>query len=387
MKVLFLTLSSSKKGKANIDIYNNAAGLVKKGHEVHLVTRQDGDVVAQDQGREGVKTHPLALRTQLFSIIFFPIFLIRILFLIRETDPDVVIAENNLHCPLMGLWGANLFNKPYGLILRELTADAIFYDRSQGLLKRGLEWIVMKIDHTIIYKVDGELAINDGIASYYESKLGLEIPARWMIGYPMKKFMVNESFLLEIKEKYNIQENERYLIYTGSLQSERGLESVIRALSKSDGKPPYHLLVTGEGRAEEKLKQIVNNMNLADRVKFLGWVSDRDLFALLQLVDIGLEPYSRPWPQNHTPSTKVALYVAGGLFVICTPAVGYEEIVREGRNCIFFRGEDELLSVLKKIDLVPSRSELENDTETRGVVDVKQTTDHLENFLMKVVDG
>lgn len=387
MKILIITVHSQTIGKANHDTFQNAFGLADRGHQVHLVTRSDGEDIPEGMAPQGVHLHPLAFRTVLGSLLLFPLVLGRVMRLAAQIRPEVILSENNLHSPFLGLITANFFRIPQGLLLRELTADALYHDRNRSLLKRALAWLMMQADHFLIKRVKHKLAINRGIAAYYEGKFNQPVPDAWLIGYDLRRFQVDGGTLAAIREKYRLEHDRMYMLYAGSLLPDRGLASVLRVLDGLGDSDPFHVLITGEGPGEAALQARVRELNLGDRVSLLGWVPEEDLIGLSLVADIGLEPYKRPWPQNMTPSTKMALYAAAGLFLLARQAPGYQEIFQDGINGFAYRGEDELREILRRLRSHPGLMASQRLEEMKAAVDVRKTTDRLEKFLRSTAAG
>lgn len=382
MKILFVTLHSSRIGKANLDVFNPAIELAKRGHSVHIISRDDlGSSSEIPLDIDGARVYPVAFQSALRSFIFLPLFALRVFRIAAKIEPDLIIAENNLHCPFVGYVVAKLQKRPLLILLRELTADALYYDKSRSLLKRGLAWLMMKAGHFLLSRVKHKVAINSGIAKYYTEVLGQEIPSVWLLGFDLSRFDCDEAILQQVASKYGLQPDKIKLLYTGTLALERGLGSVFQALSCLPDSNRLQLLITGEGKALNILKREASRLGISESVSFLGWLTTRELDALLCLADVGIEPYSRPWPQDHTPSSKVASYAAAGLFVLATEAFGYREIIVNGENGYLYSKTDELEVLLEKYINHQWPSRYRNIEAHRDKVSVISAVDSLERIL------
>lgn len=350
MRILVVTIHSSIVGKANLDVFNAAAELSRRGHDVFLVSKTDLKPAPSrvPVDLDGVKVYPLAFSHPFYSFVFLPLFILRVLRVVAQVDPDIIVVENNLHCPFVGYIVAKVCRRPLLILLRELTADALYYDKSRRLLKRGLAWLMMRASHFLLLQVEHKIAINSGIAMYYTEVLEQEISAIWLMGFDFSRFGCDESFLQQTANKYGLQQDKIKLLYTGTLTLDRGIGSVLQALSQLPDPDRFQLLITGEGKALNALKKEADRLDISKHVSFLGWLTTRELDALLCLADVGLEPYSRPWPQDHTPSSKVASYVAADLFVLATEAPGYSEIIVNGENGYLYSTAVELEGLLDK---------------------------------------
>lgn len=388
MNLLIVGLHSSRVGKANLDVFNPAAELARRGHTVHVISRDDLDSPRRNPVNvEGVWVHPIAFTSALHCLFFLPVFVLRVFRIAADTRPDVIIADNDLHCPFVGYLVARVQKRPLLVLLRELTADALYHDTSRTTLKRGLAWLMMKAGHSLLSRVQHKLAINPGIARYYAEVLGERIPSIWLLGFDLSRFDCSEAIIRQTACKYSLQRDKIIALYTGTLTLERGIQSVFLALSQLPDPDRLQLVVTGEGKALDALKEEVSRLGISDHVSFLGWLTAEELDALLCLADIGLEPYSRPWPQDHTPSTKVALYVAAGLFVVATNAPGYHEIISQGENGHLYRKPDDLADLLQEYAAHPEllNSPTEQSRGGRDRVSIVPIVDSLETVLRKLV--
>ncbi|MFK7934524.1 MAG: glycosyltransferase [Saprospiraceae bacterium] len=74
------------------------------------------------------------------------------------------------------------------------------------------------------------------------------------------------------------------LFYQGALNEGRGLEQIIAAMTNIDAQ----LWLAGEGDLSQDLRQLVTDLKLEKKVKFLGFVQPKDLPALTLQATIGL---------------------------------------------------------------------------------------------------
>ena len=75
-----------------------------------------------------------------------------------------------------------------------------------------------------------------------------------------------------------------YLLYQGALNEGRGLEHLIEAMQYIDAK----LLLAGEGDLSSELRALVKQLNLENKVEFLGYVKPADLRAITAQAYIGI---------------------------------------------------------------------------------------------------
>lgn len=100
--------------------------------------------------------------------------------------------------------------------------------------------------------------------------------------YPMTRFEVvrNVPFYYQAKR----DKDDGYILYQGALNVGRGLEYAIEAMQHIDSE----LWLAGEGELSAILRQQVEQLQLQDKVKFLGWVKPLDLRSITQRAHIGI---------------------------------------------------------------------------------------------------
>jgi glycosyltransferase involved in cell wall biosynthesis len=100
-----------------------------------------------------------------------------------------------------------------------------------------------------------------------------------------------DSFALRIGEVDQVQElrrrhGERLILFLGVLRYYKGLDVLIRAMARGTGR----LLIAGRGPQGASLEALMRELGLADRITFLGEVSERERRLLLHACDVFVLP-------------------------------------------------------------------------------------------------
>lgn len=93
------------------------------------------------------------------------------------------------------------------------------------------------------------------------------------------------------KKKYKLNPEDKVLLFVGRIFPEKSIETLIKSIpyvKKQNNN--FKVLIAGSGVLEENLKKLTKELNLNDKVKFLGRVSDKDLIELYNLADIFVFP-------------------------------------------------------------------------------------------------
>ncbi len=101
---------------------------------------------------------------------------------------------------------------------------------------------------------------------------------------------VSEGRLDSIKNKYHLA-GSRILLTVSRLKERKGHDMVIKALAQlKDKLSDLKYVVVGSGEYESALRSLADKLGVADRVVFVGSVSDEDLPAYYQLADVFIMP-------------------------------------------------------------------------------------------------
>ncbi len=84
-----------------------------------------------------------------------------------------------------------------------------------------------------------------------------------------------------VLKKYGIDVDSKFLLYVGAIEPRKNLDLAIEIFSEliKDNKfSNFNFIITGRaGWKNENIFKLVENLNLKDRVKFIGFVEDKDL--------------------------------------------------------------------------------------------------------------
>jgi glycogen synthase len=149
---------------------------------------------------------------------------------------------------------------------------------------------------------------------------------------------------LDVQEFTNghqpLREEENHplkLLYAGRLSTEKGVDTVIQAMSelvKTLGRGDIHLQLAGAGQEsyENELRDSARQLGLEDVVAFLGRVPSKEMPKLMQSCQVLIVPSI--WPE---PFARVVLEgMVSRMVVVATPTGGTGEIVTDGENGLLF---------------------------------------------------
>ena len=213
-----------------------------------------------------------------------------------------------------------LENKPY----RQVRLKRIFKKGKLFYLEYNLRLVIELLKHKydVYTAIDLDTALPHYIASKWHKRLMCVDAHEYFLGLPeiqhrpitkwfwqslerfiyptiKKAYTVNESIAKLYETEYDIEmtvvrncpeltetegEKENYILYQGALNEGRGLEELITAMQWV-GMP---LKIAGSGTIDEELKQLVQNLNLHNKITFLGYVLPKDLKNITVKAAIGI---------------------------------------------------------------------------------------------------
>jgi glycosyltransferase involved in cell wall biosynthesis len=122
-----------------------------------------------------------------------------------------------------------------------------------------------------------------------------------------------------------IRDSQVVIIYVGNILPHKGLRRLIEALSRSNKRDRFHLLVVGTGPDEAACRQLAADRGIPNAVTFLGWRSAGDTEAFLAAGDV----LALPSEIEGLPYVVLEA-MASGLPVIAGNVYGLPEVVEDG---------------------------------------------------------
>jgi len=171
-----------------------------------------------------------------------------------------------------------------------------------------------KLERTIFPKTKYAYTESEGYKKIYEQH------------YPTNFEVIrNVPFYWSPKDYESDQaEKKGYLLYQGALNVGRGLEPLLQAMKNLDAQ----LVLCGEGELSKELRQLAIDLDVQEKITFMGMVTPEDLRGITANALIGLnllEPSNRHY-QLSFPN-KLFDYIMGGLPQISMNFDSYKAIL------------------------------------------------------------
>lgn len=156
----------------------------------------------------------------------------------------------------------------------------------------------------------------------------------------------------QILQHFKLPVDRPLALHVNRLSEEKRIEVLIDAAAKMQTNG--HIALVGSGPADEVLRTQVEQLNLQNRVSFLGYVHDEELLALRRAASFFVIP-----SEADLQSLATMEAMACGLPVIAANAYALPELVHHNENGFLFQpGDSEELA--RYMDVLCS------DTEQRG---------------------
>ncbi|MFA6389895.1 MAG: glycosyltransferase family 4 protein, partial [Patescibacteria group bacterium] len=181
---------------------------------------------------------------------------------------------------------------------------------------------------------------------------------------------------IEAREDSNGTEkvNEEYLLYFGRLSEEKGIDVLIRALSRT--KIGIKLKIAGEGELKDGLMKISDALGLTKRIEFLGFQNGEKLEKLISGAEAVVIPSL--WPENMPYSLLESM--ASGKTIIASKTGGIpERIVDESSGYLFSIGN--INELAEKIDSAVSEKNAMLGQKARDSIKNFNTKKHYEELV------
>lgn len=284
-----MTLTYYRPHYSGLTIYTErlAKALVKRGHQVTVLTSQYEKEFLREEVVEGVEVIRLPVAFRISKGVVMPTMPLRAFQEIRKAD--VV----NLHVPQLDAAPismlARLLGKPVVLTYQcDLQLPSGFVHRIANFANDFANTISAIFSDTIVTTSQDYADESKFLKPY----LGRVRPVQ----PPVELAEVEEREVEVFREKYKIKPNQKIIGMVARLATEKGAEYLVRAVPKVLEKYPEARVlyagmyedVMGEEAYANMLAPLISE--LGERWQFLGLIPDEELAALFKVCDVTVLP-------------------------------------------------------------------------------------------------
>ena len=193
----------------------------------------------------------------------------------------------------------------------------------------------------------------------------------------------------ELQKKYNINDNDKVVMYLGSILSHSGLDVIFDDMGKILKEiPEFKLLVVGDGPDLERLKQQSKRLEIYEKIIFTGFVPYKEVPRFCSLADLCINPFRMDgkyaFNDKLTP-VKFFDFLSCGKPVLATPLQGTLYDFPKESNTIIYESLD--LFTDKMIELLKNHSLDEIGKRGREFVGKNFTWDSVTRRMLSEFDN
>jgi glycosyltransferase involved in cell wall biosynthesis len=304
-----------------------ARAMVRKGHAVTVITASETaePYDDEDQGVRLIRVRSVPNPFWEEAPIPFPRPK-RLEELIAEFQPELL----HVHEPALLALEVSRLNRELGLpllatcyyvprfITHYLTSMGQPLDFFEGFGWAYSLWLFNQFDHLVF--------ATSAHRQFFVEK-GLEVPTTIISnGIDIRRYYPGDGGASEVEARYQLPPRPR-ILFVSRLAKDKEIDVLIEAMPQVWAEQQGHLLLVGRGDDRQRLKELVEELELQHCVHFLGFVPEEDLPALYRAVDLfaiasTCEVQSLPTLQALVTSVPV----------VAANAVALPELVHDGRN-------------------------------------------------------
>ncbi len=226
--------------------------------------------------------------------------------LLKITKKDDILLANDLDALLPNY----LVSKIKGC---ELVFDSHeIFSEAPTLYNRPFRKKIWKtLESFIVPKIKTFYTVSNGYADWFEKKY--KIRPEIIMNVPVVKSNIVGELEIKLPE---IRADEKVLIYQGVINFSRGIDKMIEAMQFVEN---AQLWIVGFGPKKAEFEALTSQLNLNDKVKFIGQVSPLQLKLITPKADLGLsleEDYGISY--RYALPNKVFDYTHAGIPILGT---------------------------------------------------------------------
>jgi 1,2-diacylglycerol 3-alpha-glucosyltransferase len=324
-----------------------AVNFARRGHQVWLVapSYSRGDVDHLEQQVAVYRFFSFQWPAGGARISFLPF--ISILNLLKKADPEIIHVHTPVVLGNVAQLLASVLHKP--VIATHHHLPITVYTLANKPLTSKYFSKLMHSYFVHFYNRFDYVTAPTATALNLLYEHGLCAPARVISnGVDLKKFTPGKADE-HIRQGFNLPQGRPIVLYVNRLSYEKRIDVLLNAVAKMTG--DGHVLIGGSGVAEASLRAQAEQLNISDRVTFLGFVHDADLPSLYRLADVFVNP-----SEAELQSIAMMKAMACGLPVIAADSYALPELAHHGENGFVFHpgNSDELAHYLDIILAEPA---------------------------------
>ena len=201
--------------------------------------------------------------------LFYAEFNIKLFFYLLFKKADRIWG-NDTDTALASFLAAKIKRVNYSLDLHEL-----FPEVPEVTNRKFVKWVWTKVEDFVLPRVTDGYTVCQSIANYYKDRYGVALKV-------LRNVPFSRPYIRTHKFDWT---DKKVILYQGAVNEGRGIEWIIRAMPFIDN---AIFVIIGKGDKDEEVRNLVDELNLNDKVKFLGFKPFSELSEYTNSADLGV---------------------------------------------------------------------------------------------------
>lgn len=244
---------------------------------------------------------------------------------IKKIGLDVIHAHSPFLLGRMGARAARRHKLPLVFTFHTLYEQYVHYF---PFARKASKTVVQSIARDFCNRANTVVAPSQIVVNYLQ-RIGVNSPiVNIPTGVDLEEFKeVNPTWL---EENYEINPDDKVLLFVGRLGEEKNVTFLIKAFSDiQEAYPDCHLVLVGKGPQENQLRKMCRKLKIEHKVTFTGVLPRQKIVHCYASADLFVFP-----SVTETQGLVIGEAKATGLPVVAIKAYGPAEMVADGEDGI-----------------------------------------------------
>ena len=248
--------------------------LLKFGYDVELIGTT---LRGKPNLNKPYKTHFIDMKNQ-SSAKMYAEFNFKLFFtLLKKSDKKTILLANDLDSLLPFYLVSKLYRLPLVFDSHEIFSELPSLNNRPKTKK-----VWKTLERFLIPKVKHFYTVSDGYANWFKKEYGAN-PA--VIRNVPNRTKLNDKQDFIFFHLPPNPTNEKIVMYQGAINMSRGIDKMIEAFLYIDN---CQFWIAGDGPKKTEYEQMVKDLNLTNRIHFLGNIPPKTLKTITPLADVGM---------------------------------------------------------------------------------------------------
>jgi glycosyltransferase involved in cell wall biosynthesis len=302
---------------------------------------------------------------------------------IKEKHIDVIMLYS---VPTNGLQAVHLAKK-FGIPVVFRSIDMLYRLVRYPMLRP----VTRCIEKKVYAQADEILAITPN-HSRYVIGLGAAKEKVKLLPMPIDTTLFHPNIdASEVGRKWGLTENDKIIVFIGTLFDFSGLDGFIREFPRIVKKAPaVKLLIVGDGPQRKKLEQIIAELKLKSHITITGFEPYQTMPQYINLATLCINPFLNAKETRDIFPGKIIQYIACGKVAVVTPLLGIKSLILDESTGVVYA--DTAADMADKVVGLLASDKQRQKLEQAGIDYIRQVHDQqkigqqLEAELLKIVN-